>query len=115
VEFLFNPYDAYVEKLKPLKDELTTIGYPAGIIWGLDNKNKSLEPTQREAKCSKEPSKYEFELQTTSVNGSSGSPVYNKKGELVGVLYSSYMVAGGATKVIHAKFLKKLYDEEINP
>ena len=86
----------------------------AGIIWGLDDNSKSLEPTIRETKCSKEPSKYDFEFQANSVAGSSGSPVYNKKGQLVGILYGSYSIAGGATKAIHAKFLKKLYEEEVN-
>ena len=113
VVYVFNPECCYTEKLKPLKDELYTIGYPAGIIWGLDDNSKSLEPSIRETKCSKEPSKYDFEFQANSVAGSSGSPVYNKKGELVGVLYGGYAVAGGATKAIHAKFLKKMYKEEV--
>ncbi len=115
VKFLFKPSEFFTGTLKPLKEKLYTIGYPAGIFWGLDDKNKSLEPNQRETQCSKEPSKYDFELPTVSVGGSSGSPVYNKKGQLVGVLYASNSVAGGSSKAVHAKFLKKLYDEELNP
>ena len=114
VKYLFEPNHAFTEKLEPLKDQLYTIGYPAGIIWGLDDNSKSLEPTIRETKCSKEPSKYDFEFQANSVAGSSGSPVYNKKGQLVGVLYGGYSIAGGATKAVHAKFLKKMYEEEVN-
>lgn len=114
VTFLFDMNRVYMDKLKPLHDQLYTIGYPAGIQWGLDESSKSLEPSIRETKCSKEPSKYYFEFQTNSVPGSSGSPVFNEKRELVGVLYGGYSVAGGATKAIHAKFLKKLYDEEVN-
>jgi V8-like Glu-specific endopeptidase len=60
------------------------------------------------------PSKYSFELQETSVSGTSGSPVYNKKNQLVGILFGGYSVAGGATKAVHAKFLKRMYDEEVN-
>lgn len=115
VKFLFKPKDFFTGTLKPLKDRLFTIGYPAGIIWGLDEKNKSLEPSQRETKSSKEPGKYDFELQTNSVSGSSGSPVYNKKGQLVGVLYAGYSIAGGSTKAVHAKFLKKMYEKEMDP
>ena len=114
VKFVFDIEKAYVEKLSPLKDLLYTIGYPAGIIWGLDETSKSLEPSIRETKCSKEPSRYYFEFQANSVSGSSGSPVYNNKGELVGVLSGGYSIAGGATKAIHAKFLKKLYEEEVS-
>lgn len=114
MKYIYDPKNAYTDRLVPLKDQLYTIGYPAGIIWGLDDNSKSLEPTIRETKCSKEPSKYDFEFQANSVAGSSGSPVYNKKGQLVGILYGSYSIAGGATKAIHAKFLKKLYEEEVN-
>ena len=102
----------YEEKLRPLEDNLYTIGYPAGLFWTNDDKTKSLEPSIRDTKCSKEPNKYYFEFQANSVAGSSGSPVYNKKGQLTGILFGGYSIAGGATKAVHAKFLKKLYDEE---
>lgn len=115
VKYIFDPYKAYTDKIEPLKDELTTIGYPAGITWSLDENIKSLEPSIRETKCSKEPSKYYFEFQANSVAGSSGSPVYNKKGQLVGILFGGYAIAGGATKAIHAKFLKRMYEEEMHP
>lgn len=115
VKFLFKPDNFYTDNLKPLKDRLVVIGYPAGIFWGLDEKNKSLEPEQKETKCSKQPSKYDFELQTISVGGSSGSPVYNKKGQLVGVIYASNSIAGGSTKAVQAKFLKVMYQKELDP
>ena len=115
VKYIFDLNNTYEGKLRPLEDELYTIGYPAGLFWTNDDKTKSLEPSIRETKCSKEPSKYYFEFQVNSVAGSSGSPVYNKKGELVGVLFGGYSIAGGATKAVHAKYLKKMYEEEINP
>lgn len=114
VKYIFNPLTCFTDKIKPLQDPLYTIGYPAGIIWGLDDNTKSLEPSIRDTKCSKEPSRYSFEFQSNSVAGNSGSPVYNKKGELVGILYGGYSVAGGATKAIHAKYLKQMYEEEVN-
>lgn len=113
VKYVFNPNN-FTGIAKPLKDQLFTIGYPAGLLWGLDDKSKSLEPSIRETKCSKEPSTYDFEFQANSVAGSSGSPVYNKKGELVGILYGGYSIAGGATKAIHSKYLRQLYNNEVN-
>ncbi|MBQ7419630.1 MAG: FHA domain-containing protein [Prevotella sp.] len=113
VELLFNPDDFCTERLVPLKDKLFTIGYPAGLNWALDRKTKSLEPSIKETKCSKEPSKYDFEFQEQSVGGSSGSPVFNEAGQLVGVLWGGTSVAGGYTKAVQAKFLKKIYDEEV--
>ena len=114
VKFVFNPLKSSTKKLEPLKTSLCTIGYPAGLSWGLDENSKSLEPSFREAQCSKEPSKYDFEFQTNSVAGSSGSPVFTSDGQLVGILYGGYSIAGGATKAIHAKFLKKMYEDEVN-
>ena len=114
IQFIFDPANFFEERLEPLKDQLVTIGYPAGIAWAQDENTKSLEPNIRETKCSKEPGKYDFEFQANSVGGSSGSPVFNDKGQLVGVLYGGYAVAGGSTKAVHAKFLKKMYDEEVN-
>lgn len=115
IKYLFNPDNYYSDRLDPLKDQLYVIGYPAGITWGMDDKSKSLEPSIRETKCSKEPGRYDFEFQANSVGGSSGSPVFNNNGQLVGILYGSYSVAGGATKAVHSKFLKKLYDDYLNP
>ena len=71
-----------------------------------------MEPSIKETKCSKEPSKYDFELQESSVGGSSGSPIFNEAGQLVGVLWGGTSIAGGFTKAMHAKYLKKLCDEE---
>lgn len=114
ITHVFSPDDFFIDRLEPLKDQLFTIGYPAGLQWAQDDKTKSLEPNIRETKCSKEPGKYDFEFQANSVGGSSGSPVFNIKGQLVGVLYGGYSVAGGSTSAVHAKFLKKMYEEEVN-
>ena len=112
VELVFSPSDFYTERLVPLKDKLFTIGYPAGLTWALDKRAKSLEPSIKETKCSKEPSKYDFEFQEQSVGGSSGSPVFNEAGQLVGVLWGGTSIAGGYTKAVQSKYLKKMYDEE---
>lgn len=112
IAYLFNPENTFTDRLDPLKDQLYVIGYPAGITWGMDDKSKSLEPTIRETKCSKEPGKYDFEFQANAVGGSSGSPVFNTKGQPVGVLWGGSSIAGAATKAVHAKFLKKMYEEE---
>lgn len=112
VELVFEPSNFNTERLVPLKDKLFTIGYPAGLSWALDKRAKSLEPSIKETKCSKEPSKYDFEFQEQSVGGSSGSPVFNEAGQLVGVLWGGTSIAGGYTKAVQSKFLKKIYDEE---
>ena len=115
IKYIFNPDECLIDPLEPLKDDLYTIGYPAGLRWSLSEDIRSLEPSIRETKCSKTPDRYDFEFQANSVGGSSGSPVFNNKGQLVGILYGGYNVPGGATKAVHAQYLKKMYDEEVNP
>lgn len=101
--------------IEPQQDELIVVGYPYGIQWGQDDKTKSLEPNIKQTKCSKQPGKFNFEFQESSIGGSSGSPVFTKKdGNLVGVL-SSGISGQTISLAVHAKYLKKLYEDEVGP
>ena len=111
IKYVFDVNNWNTKTLVPLKDKLYTIGYPAGMMWGQDGKSDALAPSLYETKCSQTPTRYDFQLQNASIGGSSGSPVFNEKGELVGVLYGSYEKV--ASKAIQAKFLKNLYDEYV--
>lgn len=99
------------EALKPMKEVLYTAGYPHGFQWNYGSEEKELKNSIRETKCSKAPSKYSFEFQATSQGGASGSPVYYKDGQLVGVLSAVYSTDNGPTIAAHAYFLKKLYED----
>lgn len=102
------------EELEPQKDKMYVVGYPYGILWGQDEKSKSLEPNVKETKCSKIPGKYNFEFQESSIGGSSGSPVFTDKGNLVGILTGG--ISGQTISLaVKAKYLKKLYEEEVVP
>jgi len=107
--------------LEPMKDDLYTIGYPHGLLWSLDMKNNTLNPSIRNTKCSKTPTKYNFEFQASSVGGASGSPVFlldgtfKKKCRLVGVLSAGRSSEAGPTLATHAYFLRKLYEDNIRP
>ena len=109
---IFNLEKVYTGKLEPLKDNLYTIGYPNGTAWGIDESTKSLKPSLKKTVCSKEPGRYTFELQESSNGGSSGSPIFNENGQLVGVLFGGYQNA--STLGVHARYLKELYDEEVD-
>lgn len=111
IKYVFNVKNWNLKTLNPLKDRLYTIGYPAGMMWGQDGKSDRLAPSLYETKCSQTPTKYDFQIQNATIGGSSGSPVFNEKGELVGVLYGSYEKV--ASKAVQVKFLKKLYDDEV--
>jgi len=111
IKYVFDIRNWNEKTLVPQKDVLYTIGYPAGLMWGQDEKSDALAPSLYDTKCSQVPTRYEFQIQNATIGGSSGSPVFNKKGELVGILYGTYDKV--ASKAIQVKFLKKLYDEEV--
>ena len=100
-------------KLEPLKETLYTIGYPAGNYRAIDKTNHSLEPDIREVKCSKVPEKYDFEFQGESLGGASGSPIFRKNGELVGILWGGSRLGATFGVACQAKYLKDMYIEEV--
>lgn len=107
--------------LQPMKEDLYTIGYPHNLLWDLDMKDKTLNPSIRNTKCIKTPTKYNFEFQASSVGGACGSPVFllegvfKKKCRLVGILSAGKASEAGPTIATHAYFLRKLYEENIKP
>ena len=116
IKFVFSVDAFYTGELKPQEDKLVWIGYPRGNNWNLDEKTQSLEPQIRETMCAKVPSKYNFEFQGESVGGASGSPIYNPKtGQLVGLLWGGYAGAATYGQAVQAKYLLKLYEDEVGP
>ena len=107
-DFRFN-----TEKLKPLEEKLYTIGYPAGAYRAVEKTNHSLEPDIRETMCSKVPGRYDFEFQGEAVGGASGSPIFNKHGELVGVLWGGWKMGSTLGLACQARYLKEMYEEEV--
>ncbi|MDM8240760.1 FHA domain-containing protein [Phocaeicola barnesiae] len=113
IKYIFEVKNFYTDKLEPLKDKLYTIGYPNGVVWAMDSKMQSLEPAIRETMCSKMPSKYTFDFQGESVGGASGSPIFNEKGQLVGVLWGRRPEGITFGRACQAKYLKEMYNEEL--
>lgn len=113
VTWVFDPEKFSNEKIEPQKEKLEMVGYPNGPSWALDPQIQKLRPQVRETMCSSMPSKYYFDVQGEIVPGASGSPVFSKEtGKLVGIAYAS--LTGGSTfgRVVHAKYLKEMYDKE---
>lgn len=110
---IFKVEDFRVDELKPMGETLYTIGYPGGLVWGMDSKTQSLEPFIRSVSCSKKPSTYDFEFQGESVGGASGSPIFDEKGRLAGVLWGGLVDGATFGKACQAKWLKQLYKKAI--
>lgn len=113
IKYVFDVKKFSSTKLEPLKETLYTIGYPAGNYRAIDKTNHSLEPDIREVKCSKVPEKYDFEFQGESLGGASGSPIFRKNGELVGILWGGSRLGATFGVACQAKYLKDMYIEEV--
>lgn len=114
VKFVFSPENFFTGTLEPQKDKLMWIGYPRGNMMARDQITHSIEPQIRNTVCSKVPSKYSFEFQGESLGGASGSPIFNAETfQLVGVLWGGYTTGATYGLACQAKYLKRLYDEEV--
>lgn len=91
------------------KTNLKTTGYPNGLVWGLDGKNKTLNNTTKKTYCTKTPTNRNFELNGATQVGTVGSPVYLEDGTLVGIISVARTDANAPSVATHAKFLKDLY------
>lgn len=119
IKYVFDLSNVSDQVLNPMSETLYTIGYPHGLLWNLDFKERALNPSIRKTSCSKTPNKYNFEFQESSVGGASGSPVFlfegnfHKNCRLVGILSAAYASEAGPTVAAHAYFLRKLYEQNI--
>ena len=99
--------------LKPQEEELTTIGYPAGLQIGFQISTGSgteLQPTVHKTSISRTPTDDTFQIQSNAIGGQSGSPIIDRKRNLVGVLCSGYRTTD-VTYGCNIKHLKELYDK----
>ena len=55
----------------------------------------------------------QFFFQGEAVGGASGSPIFNKHGELVGVLWGGWKMGSTLGLACQARYLKEMYEEEV--
>ncbi len=115
VKYTFDMKKVKDTPLEPMKDRLYTIGYPHGLLWSMDAKTQTLSASINETKCSKSPTKFDFEFQANGHPGQSGSPVFLENGRLVGIISAAHVGEAGPTVAAHASFLKELYDSCTKP
>lgn len=104
-----------VSTLKPQAEELYALGYPAGLFLNLSkNEDGGLKPFISKISVSKVPDLNTFEIQGEILGGASGSPIVDKKGRLVGVLFGYRPLGATYGLGCHIKYLKELYVQTLN-
>lgn len=85
-----------------------TLGFPAGERLASVTNSEKYEPTSGVLHLSKAPGKYILYMQgDKTIGGQSGSPIYDKKHRLIGVLFGGFRAPDNtnACPIIHAKNL----------
>ena len=112
VKYILNLDNSIVnaKRIKPLKSHYYYIGYPAGAGFNI-RENGLLLPQCKEVLVSRAPGRYTIDLQGEVLGGASGSPVFDKRGRLIGVISSHYTIGSTMGRCELIKYAKELYDE----
>lgn len=97
------------ESIVPMKERYHFIGYPAGIMHNL--RDSGLYPKITEVLVSRQPERYTIDLQGEVIPGTSGSPVFDKRGRLIGVISSYYTIGSTMGRCERIIYAKELFDE----
>lgn len=87
-----------------------TIGYPYGMDVAMDS-NENLKNQVHEGSITQNRGDYEFGHDAATAGGASGSPIWNKEGELIGIHHAGMTGVTGAqgfNRAIKAKYLLEL-------
>lgn len=86
-----------------------TIGFPHGINLQDTNSEKGLQVFCHMGHISQASGEFGFNFDAASAGGASGSPIFNDKGMLIGVLHAG-VTKENITEGIKAKYIKELID-----
>ena len=114
-----NSYTSYVnidsiavnnEEIK-VGSHIYTLGFPLGTKAQYLKSDKGLQIYGRGGNITQTPKEYTFGFDAASFHGASGSPVFDKRGYLIGVLSSGFDITQGFNFAIKAKYVKELIDK----
>lgn len=113
------PVDAFVFKIPendlmdgqiPDNYEVTVLGYNDGPGLQVMKYQDGIKPQAQHGKVSSNAEKYRIGYDASIIGGSSGSPVFNNKGELVAINNSRSAEGVGLSWGVRTKYLKELLD-----
>lgn len=87
--------------------QIFTIGFPYGAYIGLDS-NNDLRNQVHSGNITQNRGEYEFSHDAETAGGASGSPIFNNRGQLIGVHHAGVSEKQGFNSAIKVKHLKQL-------
>ena len=88
-------------------EHVYTLGFPNGRGMQREEDEKGILIIAQDGKITQESTKFTFGFNAPSMGGASGSPIFNDRGKLIGVLNSGYDIQG-YNYAIKAEYVKEL-------
>lgn len=93
-------------------EHIYTMGFPLGLsAQDLESQN-GIQLLARGGNITKECGEYDFGFDAASYGGASGSPIFNNKGQLVGILNAGFTQSQGFNFGIKAVYAKDLIEQK---
>lgn len=91
-----------------------TLGFPMGFSAQDLRSSKGIQLLARGGNITQESTEYSFGFDAASYGGASGSPIFNDKGQLIGILNAGFNKSQGFNYGIKAIYAKKLIEQFYN-
>lgn len=89
-------------------ERVYVIGFPRGIMFQNSSDEKGIQVYAQPGNVTQQPSQYEFSYNAQTAGGSSGAPVFNRFGKLIGVNHAGYASTQGYNFGIKSKYVQEL-------
>lgn len=94
-------------------EHIYTMGFPLGLKAQDLNSSNGIQLLARGGNITQESNEYSFGFDAASYGGASGSPIFNDKGQLVGILNAGFNQSQGFNYGIKAVYATELYNQTI--
>ena len=98
------------EKSLKVGQHVYTIGFPTGMALQDSKNEKGIQVYAQGGDIIQQNGEFDFSYNAATTGGASGSPVFNKKGMLIGVHHAGVSVTQGYNYGVKAKFVKELLE-----
>lgn len=94
-------------------EHIYTMGFPLGLKAQDLNSSNGIQLLARGGNITQESNEYSFGFDAASYGGASGSPIFNNKGQLVGILNAGFSQSQGFNYGIKAIYATELFNQTV--